>query len=125
MTAITLRNADGWFYAGHGLDYTDEISRSMKFKSEADAVRVLVNLASRFGVDFEMVTIVAEPLGKHGITRWHVAACEQCEMFQATMEDPTFDVTRVLPGTRALRICEHCAGCNIESEMMRLGTVIQ
>jgi hypothetical protein len=51
--------------------------------------------------------------------------CQQCGRFAAEMEDPTFDISSVLPGTEPLMICAICAKVNIESEMMRLGTVIQ
>ena len=49
--------------------------------------------------------------------------CEQCGRFSAEMEDPTFDEARVLPGARALLICGYCAKCNIDRDMLEMGTV--
>ena len=51
--------------------------------------------------------------------------CEMCGRFAGEMLDPTYDASRVLPGTPKLWICYGCAKSNIESEMMRLGHVIQ
>lgn len=120
--AIALRDTDGLFYADSGLDTTAEVSHAMKFDTEIDALRVKKNLNDRFILPFELVSIVGEPFGSHGV-RWHVENCELCGRFAGEMEDPTFDASRVLPGGRALWVCELCAKSRIESEMMRLGTV--
>ena len=54
-----------------------------------------------------------------------MGTCQQCGRFEAEYSDPTFDRDRALPGTEPLKICELCASTNIETEMMRLGQVIQ
>lgn len=122
-----LRDVDSCWYEDHGLATTEEISRSMKFDSTADAERVQGNLASRFILPFELVTVIAEPVGRHG-QRWHICACEQCGHFPADMDDPTFDAARVVASEREtavpLRICESCAKANIEAEMMRLWAIV-
>lgn len=54
--------------------------------------------------------------------------CELCGRLEGEFDDPTFDVSRVIPAARAtarpLRICELCAKTNIETEMMRLGQTV-
>lgn len=55
--------------------------------------------------------------------------CELCGRYNAEFDDPTFDILRVVKSAREtarpMRICELCAKTNIETEMMRLGQVIQ
>lgn len=120
---IALIDTDGLFYAHHGLDVTAEASGAMKFDNETDAARVNKNLNDRFTLHFYTVTLVGEEFGSHGV-RWHLESCELCGSFASEMEDPTFDASRVLPGGRALWICEPCAKERIESEMTRLGTTV-
>lgn len=119
MTKWTLRDIDGSYYSENGLDVTDALSSSMKFDSVEDAARVKGNLNNRFILPFEIVKVIAEPFGSHGL-RWHVYACDECGNFPGEMEDPTYDASRVLPGTKPLWICEHCAKIRIESEMYKV-----
>lgn len=121
--SFVLRDIDGCFYAGECLDTTPEVSRAMKFDTEADALRVKKNLNDKFILPFYVEAIFGETFGTCGI-RWHVETCELCGRLAGEMEDPTFDATRVLPGGRALWICEPCAKERIESEMMRIGVVV-
>lgn len=120
--AYALQDTDGLFYRDSGLDTTTEVSSAMRFETEADALRVKKNLNDRFVLPFGVVALVGVEFGR--CIRWHVETCGLCGRMAGEMEDPTFDVTRVLPDGRALWICEPCAKSQIESEMMRLETTV-
>ncbi len=116
VVKFSLRDTDSFWYAEGGLDLNDQVSHAMKFDTEDDAKRVMSNLAARFILPFEIVRVVGDPFGSHGL-RWNVYACDLCGNFPGEMEDPTFDVDKVLPGTKPLWVCEFCAKSRIEAKM--------
>jgi len=81
ISKFAIQDTNGSWYVDHGLDLTEEISKAMKFDTEADANRVRDNLHRHALTILPMVVvkIAGDPIfNGHGAYRWHMEACEMC-----------------------------------------------